>query len=254
MQSAELIEALSKTIMEFKWCQIDPATASKQELEAEIVRLNDLMYKYINMEQGVKIFINSVYGATGSPWFIFFNPDVAEAVTLQGQDLIKYSEKIINRYFLEFWHKDKKLHQLLNLNRVEKIDLPVVIYIDTDSVAADTKIRTDQGEMTIEDLYNLSRKFFEVEMTLTGKEIANSSIKVLNEKNGKILFSPVKKVIRHRVSKKKWKLKTSSGKEVIVTGDHSLIVLREGKKVEIKPSDVKKGEKVICVNINSSKQ
>jgi DNA polymerase elongation subunit (family B) len=133
MQSAELIEALSKTIMEFKWCQIDPATASKQELEAEIVRLNDLMYKYINMEQGVKIFINSVYGATGSPWFIFFNPDVAEAVTLQGQDLIKYSEKIINRYFLEFWHKDKKLHQLLNLNRVEKIDLPVVIYIDTDS-------------------------------------------------------------------------------------------------------------------------
>jgi DNA polymerase elongation subunit (family B) len=119
--------------MELQWCQIDPQTATKEELQAEISRLEDLRDFFMNAEQAIKIFINSVYGACGSPWFAFFNPDVAEAVTLQGQDLIKYSEQVVNRYFLEFWHKDKKLHEKLGITKAEKIDLPVVIYIDTDS-------------------------------------------------------------------------------------------------------------------------
>jgi DNA polymerase elongation subunit (family B) len=119
--------------MELTWTSIDPETATKAELQAEILRMESLRDLYMNAEQAIKIFINSVYGACGSPWFAFFNPDVAEAVTLQGQDLIKYSEQVINRYFLEFWHKDVKLHKKLGLTKVEKLDLPVVIYIDTDS-------------------------------------------------------------------------------------------------------------------------
>ena len=120
-------------VKNLKWCKIDPNVSSKEEILNEIKRLSYLRDLYMNSEQSFKIFINSVYGATGSPWFIFFNTDVAEAVTLQGQDLIKYSEKIINRYFMEFWHNDTKLHQKLGITRCEKINLPVVIYIDTDS-------------------------------------------------------------------------------------------------------------------------
>ena len=102
--------------MELTWTSIDPETATKEEIQAEIIRMESLRDLYMNAEQAIKIFINSVYGACGSPWFAFFNPDVAEAVTLQGQDLIKYSEQVINRYFLEFWHKDTKLHKKLGLN------------------------------------------------------------------------------------------------------------------------------------------
>lgn len=116
-----------------KWCNIDPEVSSKEEIMKEIERMESLRDLYMNAEQAVKIFINSVYGACGSPWFAFFNTDIAEAVTLQGQDLIKYSEKVLNRYFMEFWHKDVKLHQKMNLEKVEKIDRPVVIYCDTDS-------------------------------------------------------------------------------------------------------------------------
>jgi len=119
--------------MELKWTTINPETCTKQELQAEIDRLQGRQELYMNAEQAIKIFINSVYGACGSPWFAFFNMDVAEAVTLQGQDLIKYSEKVINRYFMEFWHKDTKLHEKLGLTRVEKIDRGVVVYCDTDS-------------------------------------------------------------------------------------------------------------------------
>jgi DNA polymerase elongation subunit (family B) len=119
--------------MELKWTTIDLQQCTKEELASEIERLKSLRDLYMNAEQAIKIFINSVYGACGSPWFAFFNTDVAEAVTLQGQDLIKYSEKVLNRYFLEFWHKDNKVHEKMNLSRVEKIDRPVVIYCDTDS-------------------------------------------------------------------------------------------------------------------------
>jgi DNA polymerase elongation subunit (family B) len=118
---------------ELKWTKIDPETATKEEILAEIERMKSLRDLYMNAEQAVKIFINSVYGACGSPWFAFFNMDIAEAVTLQGQDLIKYSEKVLNRYFLEFWPKDKKLHEKMGLTQVSRVSKPVVIYCDTDS-------------------------------------------------------------------------------------------------------------------------
>jgi DNA polymerase elongation subunit (family B) len=116
-----------------KWTSLDLENCTAEELENEISRLSILKDQYSNLEQAIKIFINSVYGACGSPWFVFYNLDVAEAVTLQGQDLIKYSEKILNRYFLEFWHKDSKLHEKLGISNVEQLEKPVVVYIDTDS-------------------------------------------------------------------------------------------------------------------------
>lgn len=119
--------------MEKKWTQIDLSTASKEEVKVEIERLKALRDLYMNAEQAIKIFINSVYGACGSPWFAFFNVEVAEAVTLQGQDLIKYSEKVMNRYFMEFWHNDTKTHEKLGITKAEKLERPVVIYADTDS-------------------------------------------------------------------------------------------------------------------------
>lgn len=119
--------------IQLKWVKIDPKNATKEEIKKEIERLKLMKNLYMNAEQAIKIFINSVYGACGSPWFAFFNTDIAEAVTLQGQDLIKYSEKVINRYFLEFWHKDKKVHKAMGLTKVEKVEKNVVLYCDTDS-------------------------------------------------------------------------------------------------------------------------
>ena len=119
--------------MNLKWCNVDLETVSKENLEIEMERLKSLKDFHMNAEQAIKIMINSVYGACGSPYFAFFNPDVAEAVTLQGQDLIKYAEKVSNRYFAEFWHLDVKLHKKMGLTDVKKIDKPVTIYIDTDS-------------------------------------------------------------------------------------------------------------------------
>ena len=63
----------------------------------------------------------------------------------------------------------------------------------------------------------------------------------------KLYYAPVKRIIRHKVSKPKWKLKTKSGEEIIVTNDHSMIVFRDNKKIEVKPSEILKTDKILSV-------
>ena len=103
------------------------------EIQEKIERLTSLKNELKNEEQAVKLTMNSIYGAIGNAWFICFNPDVAEAVTLQGQDLIKYSEKILHKYFHDHWHLDTELHEKLGVTKVKKVVKPLVVYGDTDS-------------------------------------------------------------------------------------------------------------------------
>lgn len=106
---------------------------SAKDLELKIAELTSLKNELKNEEQAVKLTMNSIYGAIGNAWFVCFNPDVAEAVTIQGQDLIKHSEKILHKYFHEFWHLDTELHEKLGLTSVRKVIKPLVVYGDTDS-------------------------------------------------------------------------------------------------------------------------
>lgn len=120
--------------MEFKVAKIDPHNCSIEELEKEIERLNALKEEYFNLEQSVKIFINSIYGAVGSPWFECYNVFLAEAVTLQGQDVSKFASQKIDDYFLNEWHLDIKLHKALGITYANKLnELTFTIYMDTDS-------------------------------------------------------------------------------------------------------------------------
>lgn len=116
-----------------KYCKIDPRNSTPEEIKEEITRLTNLMNLKKNEEQAVKIFINSVYGATASTYFVGYNVKVAEAITLQGQEMIKFTSRIINRYFADFWHKDKKLHEILGLSNVVPVKDEVSVYGDTDS-------------------------------------------------------------------------------------------------------------------------
>ena len=67
-----------------------------------------------------KILLNSLYGVLGLPVFRFYDLDNAEATTLTGQALIKFSKKITNHFY------NKELGD----------NEDYVIYIDTDSIFA----------------------------------------------------------------------------------------------------------------------
>ena len=104
-----------------------------EDIKAEISRLKKMSNDYKNEEQGVKLTLNSIYGALGNQYFACFNTEVAESVTLQGQDLIKFAEKIINKYFHEHWHLDTEIHEKMGVRNVRPISAEMVIYVDTDS-------------------------------------------------------------------------------------------------------------------------
>jgi DNA polymerase elongation subunit (family B) len=228
----------------------------KKELEEKISKLTALKNELKNEEQAIKLTMNSIYGAIGNNFFACFNPDVAEAVTLQGQDLIKYSEKIIHKYFHDFWHKDKELHEKIGLTEVKRVAKPLVIYGDTDSVFCSTKviIMNELGEKTeikICDFFDQLSESRSIIIDHKGNEIIEpKNISSLNYKNGEIIFSGIKKIIRHRVTKPKWRIKTSSGKEVIVTNDHSITIFRNGEKIHVKPSEINlETDEILSVNL-----
>lgn len=93
--------------------------------------------KSLDLKQNaIKILINSFYGAFGNRYFYFHNNDIAQSITLQGQDLIKFTIKAINHYFRNRWHLDTELHEKLGLSgyTIKPIDDDSAIYTDTDSV------------------------------------------------------------------------------------------------------------------------
>jgi len=93
--------------------------------------------KKLDLKQNaIKILINSIYGAFGNKWFYFYNPDIAQSITLQGQDLIKFSIRAVNHYFQERWHLDTELHKILGISEhtINKIEEEAAIYTDTDSI------------------------------------------------------------------------------------------------------------------------
>jgi DNA polymerase elongation subunit (family B) len=112
----------------------DWSSKSSDEIQKEIDRLEILKRRMTNEEQSIKLLINSVYGAYGSKFFIMYNTDIAEAITLQGQDIIKSADKYINLYFREFWHKDDAVHSHLGIDQdVSPVEASVTFYNDTDS-------------------------------------------------------------------------------------------------------------------------
>ena len=58
--------------------------------------LNTLIKRAYNNQQVRKIALNSAYGALANQYFAFFDPNLAEAITMTGQLVIKHAEKTIN--------------------------------------------------------------------------------------------------------------------------------------------------------------
>ena len=118
----------------FTLTQIDPYNCTIEYLEKEITKLKGIVDNKFDEEQSIKRWIVSIYGGLGSPWFSHYDAAIAEAITLQGQDIDKYASRMIDDYFKNEWHLDKELHQKLCLTYVNKANFETLtVYMDTDS-------------------------------------------------------------------------------------------------------------------------
>jgi DNA polymerase elongation subunit (family B) len=91
--------------------------------------IKKLISMYSVKEQSIKVCLNSCYGATGNPYFRFYDLRNAEAVTYTGQLAIRWIEMKFNLYF----------NKILN---TENIDY--VVYCDTDSAFLNMKPLVDK--------------------------------------------------------------------------------------------------------------
>ena len=92
---------------------------AKQEYEKNPTRrLENEIANLDNQQMGIKILMNSLYGALANKYFRYFDHRIAEGVTLSGQRAIKTAEKAVND----------------EMNKILKTDNDYVVAIDTDSV------------------------------------------------------------------------------------------------------------------------
>lgn len=261
-----------------KFLAVDPETCTIEEGEAEVKRLQALMGFYETKQLALKKFINSVYGATASKYFTAHNTAVAESITLQGQDLNHFSENSVNAYFKGVFQADIELHKKLGISTedAQKVSISggrvtemkpltgkVFEYLngdtesmtvagDTDSIIGSSQIYIDGQSDSIENYFTeLKYENNDTVITLSNKNNDIKEIVPVNnhttytvDDNKNLISKPVKYIMRHKVTKKLYKIKSPSGKYVIVTEDHSCIVLRNSELLTVKPKEI---------NINTDK-
>ena len=90
-----------------------------EDVKAEINELSIRATRSSTREQGLKICLNSAYGALGNQYFRFFDIRNAEAITLGGQLSIRWIENALNKFLNE---------------TLKTEDYEYIIAADTDSV------------------------------------------------------------------------------------------------------------------------
>lgn len=96
---------------------------------------------YDGLQLVVKELANSIYGACGSPYFRFYNPEVAGDITTEGKMFMFIVDKAINEYY-HTWENDATIEQIIkdaypdkaNDIKVTNVKMPdICVYGDTDS-------------------------------------------------------------------------------------------------------------------------
>ena len=173
-------------------------------------KLLNYISEYNNIQQNLKICLNSLYGALGNCGFRYYRLDNAKAITFSGQTVIKWIETKLNIY----------LNKIIGTE-----DRDYVIALDTDSVVGDSVILVDGAKTTIEDFYNsVDGQYLKFDTFNSNfiKEVHNKTT-ISISKDGKLETKHIKYVMKHKVKKNLYKIKVNN-KFVIVTEDHSIIV------------------------------
>lgn len=208
--------------------------SERKQLQAKLKEQTDPeQIEYWDKRQLVrKILLNSLYGAILNVGCRFFDPRIGQSTTLTGRLIVKHMASTVN-------------HSITgDYNHVGE----ATIYGDTDSVIGSSLIRSSHGEKTIEDLF-MSASAYKI---VGDKEYAyNDELMVLSydKTRQEPYMGHINYIYRHRVSKAMYEVTDANGNTVTVTEDHSVMVLRDGTLVEVKPADITQGDVLLSVNV-----
>ena len=234
---------------------------SLDELKAFKTEVIQKRQEYALLENSQKVLANAAYGSCASPAFYFYNCSLAADITGECRELTKTMWHNLEEFFHETIWERKDLWEQFDFKLDEsKHDWyrtqPISVYSDTDSIEGNSLLLTKENnkniskKISIEDLFNQSLDKFGLDtLTENGQEIVKCDKLVLNwTKDKQLNYCPIKWVMRHKVNKECFKIKTKSGKEIIVTEDHSCVVFRNNEQITIKAKDINKDtDKILSI-------
>lgn len=220
---------------------MDMSIEFKKKLTAELEIFKSLSLKekkkfasekaklYKAYDSSIKTILNSCYGALAEKNFHFYDPDVAESITVTGQYMVR--------------NLGETFKALLEKNYGPGIYL---LNQDTDSVPFDTKIRVGGIEVSIGEFYEKSLGFdMQYAKGKSVKLVSDVGYKTLSVNDRfELQEKKITYVMKHKVKKKQYRISVA-GREVIVTEDHSVMVRRDGKLIEVKPGSIKRTDEFI---------
>lgn len=243
---------------------------SDEELVKQYKSAEDLYWFFMIMQMVAKELCNSVYGGFGTPSLRYYNYEVARDITGEGAHACQLMEKTGQAYFRDLWPNDFAWHDELREKfphfmkpdtKPQSIIQDIIITCDTDSVHKDTKIHICDVEAGIYKTVTIEELFVELSdihyVSASGHEHAKTrNWRVLNWSSSQgFFYSEPMSIIRHKVTKDKWELKTTNGKSVITTSDHSLIGFnKERGKHSLKPNEMSNDVEILTLiseDINS---
>ena len=205
--------------------KIEKLKLEKEKHEA-LAKIQDVF------QHSFKIYLNSVYGFTGTQFSPVFSQDIAEAVTLTGQattkEMVRYTNAALNR----LGNTDDSISH--------------VVAGDTDSVFSKAKIYVNNKLKTIENVFNDFINDGNIEILQNGTEVVIPNLKMETKSiNGSTL---IKNISRHKVSKGQYKISIQGKDSLKITEDHSIMIYRDGQVIECKPNEIKNSDYLITLN------
>lgn len=173
-----------------------------------------------------KILLNSAYGALLNAHCRFYDKRIGQSVTLCGRQIVKHMMSQINEIVQGEYNHDGN----------------AIVY--GDSVIGDSVIRTTDGDISIEELFNQCIE----KSVVQGKEYGvwnQSTVLGFNSESMQPIGAKISYVMRHKTKKKLYRLTTENGKQITVTEDHSIMVDRDGFLTECKPNEILESDGII---------
>lgn len=238
----------------------DIYSLSLEELKQYKDNLEQLIEENNMLELASKLLGNAAYGASANRFFYFYNMNVASSITKEARNLTQFMWNRLEKFFHEdIWERKdlwEKFGFELDPSKKNWFSTQTVsTYSDTDSGHKNMLFLIDKDKkMTFTDLFNMCKDESGINHTSEHSQefVLGNGHTVKNYKDGKIVDVPIKYVMRHHTNKKMYKIQSKSGKETIVTEDHSCVVFRDGKQIVVKSKDIDQSSDILLVVINEN--
>lgn len=209
-----------------------------------------LYQRYDGMQKTIKVITNSLYGGQAAEEFRMFSFEVTESITMTGRELIKLAAVVANRCIDSMiCNKTEKINPVtIDASWITECEgiLPNVIY--GDSVTGDTVIDTNEGKIKIADLwdYKVKNELHLINEFSKQEHIVPNNLKSLSLKStSESEMKKISYIMKHPTSKKLYEISDEFGNKVIVTEDHSIMVMRDNQLIPTKPFDIRDDDKII---------